>query len=108
MVKKLPLAVAPNASSQSDSLTSATGRGVKPAAGAVHEHVEALELADRAFDESARLVGPRDVAVGASGRDDVPAGAAQQLGERGAELAGAAGQEGAHPSSDSTTDARLP
>ena len=78
------------------------------AAGAVHEHVEAPSSDGRPFDEGTRLLGPRDVAVGAPGRDDVPAGTAQQLGERGAELAGAAGQEGAHPSSDSTTDARLP
>ena len=64
--------------------------------GAVDDDVEAAELRRRPLDERPRVVGAREVAVAAPGREHLPALAAQPLRDRGAELAGAAGEERAH------------
>ena len=64
---------------------------------AVDDDVEAAELVHRPPDERTRLVGARDVAVAAPGREHLPALAAQPLCDRGAELAGAAGEKRAQP-----------
>ena len=74
-------------------MTSSKRRASNPAAGAVDDDVEAAELRRGPLDERAGVVGAGEVAVAASGREHLPALAAKPFDDRGAELAGAAGEE---------------
>ena len=93
VTKKLPFTVAPSALSTSSSETSSKRFASKPGRGAVDDDVEAAELRLGPGDERAGVVGPREVAVAAAGGEHLPALAAQPVCDRGAELAGAAGDE---------------
>ena len=66
---------------------------LEPGSGAVDDDVEAAELRRGACHERAGLVGPREVAVAAPGRDHLPPLAAKPFHDCRAELAGAAGEE---------------
>ena len=98
VTKKLPLTVAPSAASTSSSETSSNRFGSNPGRRSVDDDVQAPELRGRSLDERLRSVGAREVAVAASGGDHLPSLVPQALRNRGAELAGAAGDERPHVS----------